>query len=164
MAEIHDITKPIELDYLYNAADKLYMQFARRCGISTCAYWMLYDLVRAEDTSSLTDLNDSWSYSKQTINSALKSLEARGLIERAFVEGSRRNKRATLTEAGRDFAARNILPAMQAEERAFRMLSERERAQLLTLTRKYARALEAEFASMHGKADRPADAEGKGAA
>lgn len=84
MAE--DIESPAALDYLYNAADKLYMQFARSCGLSTCAYWMLYDLTRAGGEASLRDICDSWAYSKQTINSALKSLEGRGLIE-LFLRG-----------------------------------------------------------------------------
>lgn len=140
-----DITKPIELDYLYNAADKLYMQFARSCGVSSCAYWMLYDLVRAGGTAPLTRLCDSWSYSKQTINSALKTLESRELIGLAFCEGSRRNKVATLTAAGAEFAERNIRPAMRAEERAFGALSDEEREALLALTRKYTDALESEF-------------------
>lgn len=38
---------PIELEYLYKAADRLYVDFARSCGISNCAYWMLYELERA---------------------------------------------------------------------------------------------------------------------
>lgn len=38
---------PVELEYLYNAADRLYVDFARSCGISNCAYWMLYELERA---------------------------------------------------------------------------------------------------------------------
>ena len=37
---------PVELEYLYNAADRLYVDFARSCGISNCAYWMLYELER----------------------------------------------------------------------------------------------------------------------
>ena len=153
----------IELDYLYNTADKLYTQFARSCGLSSCAYWMLYDLELAGGTAPLRRLCESWAYSKQTINSALKTLEARQLIALDFCEGSRKNKVAALTEAGRAFSRRHIVPAMQAERRAFRRLSEPDREQLLALVREYTAALEAEFKSMQDARERkcPAGKEGE---
>ena len=89
-----DIDSPAQLDYLYNAADRLYGQFARSCGLSSCAYWMLYELVRAGGTASLRSIAIAWSYSKQTINSALKSLESREFIELSFEPGSRKSKQA----------------------------------------------------------------------
>lgn len=151
MAE--DIESPAALDYLYNAADKLYMQFARSCGLSTCAYWMLYDLTRAGGEASLRDICDSWAYSKQTINSALKSLEGRGLIELFFCEGSRKNKGARLTDVGHAFTGINVEPAMKAERHAFLSLDASERATLLRLTRKYTQALEVEFREMAKRDD-----------
>ena len=38
----------MEFDYLYNVVDRLYSRLARRSGLSSCAYWMMYALVRAE--------------------------------------------------------------------------------------------------------------------
>ena len=64
-----------ELDRIYNEIDKLYHQFAKACSLSDCAYWMLYALVQNQGTMPLRDLSDLWSCSKQTVNSALKSLE-----------------------------------------------------------------------------------------
>lgn len=138
----------LELDYLYNAADRLYSQFARSCGLSSSAYWMLYELERAGGERSLRSIGTSWSYSKQTINSALKVLESRGLIALEFEEGSRKSKLARLTDAGWAFVGENIVPAIEAEERAFRTLTEAERETLLALARKYTRALDAEFGAM----------------
>lgn len=135
----------IQLDYLYNTSDKLYTQFARSCGLSSCAYWMLYDLQRAGGAMPLRGLCDSWSYSKQTINSALKVLESRELIALDYCEGSRRNKMASLTEEGRAFNEANIVPAMEAEGRAFKKLDEDDRERLLALVGSYTAALEAEF-------------------
>ena len=40
-------TTPLALDLLYNEVDKLYHAYARGCGLSDCAYWMLYDIERA---------------------------------------------------------------------------------------------------------------------
>lgn len=141
---------PVELEYLYNAADRLYVDFARGCGISNCAYWMLYELERAGGEASLRALNVDWGYSKQTMSSALKTMESRGLIELSFEEGSRKSKRASLTDAGRAFVDKNIVPAMRAEERAFFSLDQEERETLMALARRYAEALTREFENMNG--------------
>lgn len=140
-----DLDDPRELDYLYKEADRIYYEFARDCGLSTCAYWMMYDVERAGGTIALRELSDSWAYSKQTINSAIKVLEAKGLIVLDFVEGSRRNKTASFTEAGEAFADRFVRPAQRAERRAFCSLSVEERAAFLRMARAYTRALMAEL-------------------
>lgn len=139
---------PRELDCLYLEADRIYYGFARRCGLSNCAYWMMYDIERADGAIALADLTSSWAYSKQTINSAIKSLEARGLIELSYAEGSRRNKTAAFTAAGRSFAERYIVPAQDAERRAFCSLAPADRAAILRLARTYTRALSAELERM----------------
>ncbi|WP_308615462.1 MarR family transcriptional regulator [uncultured Enorma sp.] len=136
---------PMELDLLYNEIDKLYHAYARGCGLSDCAYWMLYDLVLAGGELPLTRLTASWSYSKQTINSALKSLQARGYVELSFVEGSRKSKLAQLTSAGRAFSEEHIEPAILAEQRAFETLDLEEQRMLVRLVRRYADALEAQI-------------------
>ena len=133
---------PLELDLLYNEIDKLYHTYARGCGLSDCAYWMLYDLVLAGGELPLARLTTSWSYSKQTINSALKTLQANGLIELSYVEGSRKSKRALLTQAGRAFSEECIAPAIRAERRAFEVLDADEQHTLVRLVRRYADALE----------------------
>ena len=147
MPALHDAapTDPRELDCLYKEADRIYYGFARRCGLSTCAYWMMYDIERGEGSIALRSLTDSWAFSKQTINSAIKSLEAKGLIELTFEEGSRKNKVASFTDEGRAFAARYIVPAQQAERRAFCALPPEDRIALLALAREYTQALAAEF-------------------
>lgn len=135
----------MELDLLYNEIDKLYHAYARGCGLSDCAYWMLYDLVLAGGELPLMRLTASWSYSKQTINSALKSLQARGYVELSFVEGSRKSKLAQLTSAGRAFSEEHIEPAILAERRAFETLDLEEQRVLVRLVRRYADALEAQI-------------------
>lgn len=136
---------PTELDYLYNEIDKLYHTFAHGCGISDCAYWMLYGLELGGGSLPVSTLTKTWSYSKQTINSALKALEGRGLVSLTYMEGSRKNKRAELTEAGRAFSEARIVPAIDAEHRAFATLTPEERVELVRLVRRYVDALDAEI-------------------
>ena len=127
-------TTPLALDLLYNEVDKLYHAYARGCGLS--------DIERAGGELPLARLTESWSYSKQTINSALKVLQERGLIALTFMEGSRKSKLAAFTEEGRAFSAERIVPAIRAEERAFSSLTEQERSLLVQLVRRYIDALE----------------------
>lgn len=153
-----------ELDYLYNEIDKLYHVYAHGCGVSDCAYWMLYDLEVAGGELPLAELTGSWSYSKQTINSALKTLAERGLVELSFVPGSRKSKRARLTEAGQVFSRRHILPAIRAEERAFSFLSPAEQDELIRLVRRYTEALDAQLTAVEAADAGPSpDAEAAGA-
>ncbi len=138
------------LDYLYNEIDKLYHVYARGCGVSDCAYWMLYDLEIAGGALPLAELTASWSYSKQTINSALKALKDKGLVDLPYMEGSRKSKQACLTADGRAFSSRHIVPAIRAEERAFSFLAPDEQDELIRLVRRYVDALDAQLAAVEG--------------
>lgn len=137
-----------ELDVLFRATDKLYYEFARGCGLSDCAYWVLYALEVEGGSMPQSEMADRFSYSKQTVNSALKSLEERGLVVRSFEEGSRKAKRVSLTPAGRDLCDERIVPAIAAEDRAFMRLSPAERIELVRLVGSYTSAIERELGAI----------------
>lgn len=134
-----------ELDCLYRQIDKVYYEFARECGLSSCAYWMMYDLLLSGNEAALCALTNSWAYSKQTVGSALKSLETKGLIELAYAEGSRKNKIARFTAEGCEFAERFVAPAVAAERRAYAALPLSVRRALVGGVRSYVASLQAEF-------------------
>lgn len=142
---------PADLDVLYNDIDKLYHGYARECGLSDCAYWMMYDLLLSDGNRPLAAMTSKWAYSKQTINSAIKTLAARGLVSLAFAEGSRKSKVVEFSEEGRAFARRHIQPAVDAERRAFSALAAAEQLELLNLVGRFARALEDELVRMEGR-------------
>lgn len=106
---------------------------------------MLYALVQNQGTMPLRDLSDLWSYSKQTVNSALKSLETKELVAISYAEGSRKNKDVALTTTGEHFCDQYITPALHAELRAFSALTSDERLQLMSLARRYTNALAKEI-------------------
>lgn len=81
----------------------------------------------------------------QTANSALRSLEAKGLVSLDFEPGSRKNKVARLTEAGQAFSAARVEPALAAEQRAFERLSARDRFELVRLVGEFSAAVSDEF-------------------
>lgn len=134
-----------QMDCLYNETDRLYSGFARSCGLSECAYWVMYEIEVSSGSASLRGMAEAFSLSKQTLSSAVKSLEAKGLIELSFEEGSRKNKVASFTEAGRAFSRERIVPAIEAESRAFGSLEPEERERLVALVSRYARAIRREL-------------------
>ena len=115
------------LDHGYNQVDKLYYEVARACGLPECSYWMIYDIVQHGGSRPVAALCSEWGYSKQTINSALKHLSMRGLVDLVYAEGSRKNKVAQLTAEGTRFSKRFIAPALDAEVKALSTLTATER-------------------------------------
>lgn len=132
------------IDRLFRETDRLYYTIAKGCGLSECAYWVMYAIKEAEGRTTLRQVCERWSYSKQTVNSAVKRLEGRGLVTLEFEPGSRKNKMVLLTAAGRKLCEEKIGPAMEAERRAFGSLEPEEREALLRLVEKYTRAIDLE--------------------
>ena len=148
MADAGGTVSARALDALYQKTDKVYYELARGCGLSETAYWILYAVEVSGGQAAQAVIAEEFSYSKQTVNSALKALEARGLVELAFAEGSRRSKVVSLTPAGRAFSDERIVPAIEAEERAFASLAPEERTEFLRLARAYTAAIDRELASI----------------
>ena len=153
MPKQHDITSAREMDVLYRESDKLYYELARNCGLSETAYWIAIEVSGGSITQR--EIASNFSYSKQTVNSALKTLEARGLVELDYVEGSRKSKLVSLTPDGRAFSDERIRPAIAAEDRAFLSLAPGERLELLRLVSAYTEAIDRELAKLkEGECDR----------
>ena len=132
---------PVDFDRLLNRLDHIYSEFSRACGLSDCAYWMLVDTSTAGGSIAVSRLTSEWSYSKQTINSAIKTLTARGFATLEFAEGSRKNKVVRLTEAGMRFSEQYALPAQEAEQQAFEVLEPWEQREIMRLIEKFSHAL-----------------------
>ena len=141
------------LDALYQKTDKVYYEFARGCGLSETAYWILYAVEVSGGSVAQRVISEEFSYSKQTVNSALKALEAKGLIRLDFAEGSRKAKVVSLTPAGRAFSAERIVPAIEAEDRAFSSLAPEERSEFLRLARAYTEAMDRELARLSARGE-----------
>lgn len=132
---------PVDFDRLLNRLDHIYSEFSRACGLSDCAYWMLVDTSTAGGSIAVSRLTSEWFYSKQTINSAIKTLTARGFATLEFAEGSRKNKVVRLTEAGMRFAEQYALPAQEAEQQAFEVLEPWEQREIMRLIEIFSHAL-----------------------
>ncbi len=137
-----------DLDMLYKETDRLYVELSRGSGLSACASWVMYAIEVGGGTVTQRQIIDRIYYPKQTVNSAVRSLEGKGLLVLAAADADRRSKLVTLTEAGRAFARRHLDPAMRAEARAFASLGPEKAARLVSLASEYARAVHAEVEAM----------------
>ena len=138
----------VDLDMLYKETGRLYVELSRSSGLSACAYWVMYAIEVGGGTVTPRQIIDRIYYPKQTVSSAVRSLEGKGLLVLAADDADRRSKLVTLTEAGRVFARRHLDPAMQAEARAFARLGPEKAARLVSLANEYARAVHAEVEAM----------------
>ena len=154
----------VDFDRMLNGLVRVYSEFARACGLSDCAYWMLVDTSAAGGSVAVSRLTSEWFYSKQTINSAIKMLRARGLATLEFAEGSRKNKVVRLTEEGVRFAKRYALPAQKAEQQAFEALEPWEQREIMRLIGKFSQVLgeECETFKQHIAAESQAENQDEG--
>ena len=130
---------------IYKETDAVYSGFAKRSGLSDCAFWLLYSIRDSEDTCRQKDLCGQWTMSKQTVNSAFRLLVKKGLVRLKPQEGNLRVKQIVFTDAGERFAMRYIDDMLALEERVWMELPEEERAALTRLTYKFNGMLDAEL-------------------
>ena len=88
--------------------------------------------------------------SKQTINSALKSLERNGCITLATGK-DRRSKFLVLTEAGQELSARTVDLVIEQEQLAIASMGQESMKQFLSLFRIYTDALKQHFQTIAPK-------------
>ena len=154
-----DVPTVRDLDIVYQEVGRLYYEISRGCGVSETAYWILVDIVIAGGSCPQGSIVSSYSLSRQTVSSAMKTLSARGLVTLERDEENRRSKIVSLTPQGREFCAERVEPVLRAEQRAFESLSPHDRAGLVALVRRYVMAIDEEMQGMrvHG---RPASSQG----
>ncbi len=135
----------IQFNRLYRELDEIYHKYAKEHGLSDSALWILYSLVESNTRMTQKDMCRLWHRPPQTINSALKRLEAQGMLRLIPAADSQKTKEIVLTDSGRDLVSRIILPVFQAETRALRCMSIEERTLLLSMTAKYVDHLKEEI-------------------
>lgn len=133
----------------FNQAHKkmnvIYHNYAKSVGLSDAAFWLIYSLYEHGYPCTQRELCESWFYAPQTINSALKALEEKGIITLEATPNNRKNKQVRFTEIGDELVREKLVPLVQAEERSFERLDEEERSRLLEITQKHIGILEEEI-------------------
>ena len=140
--EEQQISRVCRANALASELDGIYHRAARKLGISDSIMSVLYIVDALGDGCQLQGVCRQCGIPKQTVNSALRRLEAEGIL---FLEGQGRGKRVRLTERGTAYLNRTVRRLWKAEQRAFQDWTEAEFAEYLALTERYKTALEAEI-------------------
>lgn len=122
---------------LYKKCDDLYRSVARHLNISESGLWILSSLAEEEKPLNQRILGEHLSQPRQTINSAIKNLESKNIIQLVTLEGNQKEKRIVLTEIGEQFVQTNIIPVLNAERAIFKEMGKDESEELLRLMQKY---------------------------
>lgn len=126
-----------EYNRLYKESDILYHNYARSCGLSDMAYWILYSIAEGNEFFTQRDFCNDWFFAPQSVNSALKDLERKNIIFLEAVPGNRKNKLIKPTANGKEFIEEYISPLIAAECESFASLSHDECELMLYTIRKY---------------------------
>ena len=132
----------------------IYHNYAAANGMSDATFWILYTICYYGEGVTQKTICEEWFYSAQTVNSSLKLLEKKNLIELRLAPGNKKNKYIHLTEAGEKIMEEIAVPLTEAEKEAFSALTQEEQDLLLPLLQKHANALKAAVEKIH----RPKDA------
>lgn len=134
------------INYLTSEMNALYHQASLKMGISDSVGMVLYALYDAGGSCTLHDICVASGISKQTLNSALRGLEAKGLLYLEQHKG--RSKRAVLTQSGMDYAKGTVGRLFQAEMDSFEDWQEDEIIAYVQLMEKFAASLRKQIEKM----------------
>lgn len=127
--EIHRI------NYLGTELESLYHRSSIKLGITDSVSMVLYTIYDEGGECLLSDIYKNSGISKQTINSAIRNLEAQDILY--LRQHSGRSKVAILTEKGKEFAEETVGKICRAECDAFDSWTEEEIKTYLRLMEKY---------------------------
>lgn len=118
---------------LTSEIDTAYHDAAIKLGMSDSVMLVLYTLCSNGGECMLSDITSG--ASKQTINSALRKLEAEGIVYLEAFKG--RKKKVYLTKKGRQFAGDTVLRVIEVENEIFASWSDEEKSIYIDLTQRY---------------------------
>lgn len=139
---------------IYKEMDIVYHNYAKNCGLSDMAYWILYSIAENDEYFTQREFCDDWFFAPQTVNSALKDLVKRDIIYLETVPDNKKNKLIKPTENGKKFIETFISPIIKAECESFESMSQKESEQLLLTTKKYLSILKNKVSALETNIDK----------
>ncbi len=126
-------------NHLVGEIDGVYHEMSLKLGLSDSAMIVLYTICDSGSSCPLRDICLRSGLSKQTVNSALRKLEAEGVVYLEPV--SARSKSVCLTEAGQALAAKTAGRIIRIENDIFDSWPQADVEQYLELTERFLLAL-----------------------
>ena len=131
----------IRYNHIFKDTDEVYHRFANAFGLSNCAFWILYLLRETDLQYTQAGICERLLLPRQTVNSALKNLQASGYIRLESDGKNQKNKFLHLTLEGEKFAASTIDQVFLVEQHALKQFSPQERKAFIEVNEKYCRGL-----------------------
>lgn len=141
MSMIHQSKQLRRFNRLIGETDALYHELAQRLGLSDSAFQILYTLHVEGGACPLRDICDFSGLTKQTVNSALRKLEAEGSVTTA--SSGARHKTVVLTPEGTELAERTVAQVIAVENDVLGSWPPDELERYLRLTEDYLSAMRA---------------------
>lgn len=133
--EQHKSPEVHQINYLSSEMESLYHQASLKLGMSDSVSIVLYTIYDAGEDCLLRDIYQKSGISKQTVNSAIRALEADGVLY--LEQHTGRSKKVFLTGKGRDYVERTAAKLYEAEAQAFGSWPQEEIAAYIRLMGKY---------------------------
>ena len=106
--------------------DGIYRKAVSCAGISENEFWIWYTLIVMDDEYSQQEICNMWSLSKQTVNTIVSNMVQKNFATLEVVPNTKNRKNICLTESGRQYGEKMIMPVYAAEQRAIARLSGEE--------------------------------------
>lgn len=124
-----------EFDRLFRKIDQCYHNISVRMGLSDTTGQILYAMIELGDGCLQTEIAKWYSCSKQTVSSAVKVMERKGLL---WLEpGKGRDMHLHLTNSGQELVERTIYPMIDMENSVFSAMTPEESREFLRMIRQY---------------------------
>lgn len=130
-------------NYLLSETNAAYHDAACKLGLSDSSMIVLYTICDMGDPCPLREICRSAGISKQTVNSALRKLEADGMIYLKNTDG--KNKNVCLTEEGQKFSEQTVRKIIKMENDIFASWAKEDVEQYLALTERYLQDFKAQL-------------------
>lgn len=131
--------KLVIFNRIYKEYNEIYHEAAIRLGLSNSEFDTLYAICELGDGCKQTDICRTTFIPKQTVNSAIRTLEKKEYL--TLASGKGRSMHIYLTEQGLQLVRRTIFPMVQIENEAFPKLTEKEYKAILHFHAQYLAAL-----------------------
>ena len=122
-------------NHLIGEIDAAYHEASLRLGISDSVSMILYTICNVGNSCLLSDIRKQTGLSKQTVNSAIRNLEANGIVVLEPV--GRKTKKVCLTEKGEIFAEKTALRLIRIENSIFASWPKDDVQKYLELTERF---------------------------
>ena len=123
----------------------IYRDAVKYLDVSETEFWIWYTLLTIDGEHTQQDICRQWSLPKQTVNTIIARMRLKKYAFLEAIPGTRNHKIIRLTDAGKAYGEKMLLPITQAEEKAFAQISSAELALVNQIFGKYIKIIKKEL-------------------